>query len=352
MKTWIISLTVLLALIAGGTWWSMSPSRDTTSATPTASPTEQLTYEGLYNGPVITTSEKLGSDLDIDAYMSQLNRNGVTKSLIYYGIEGNLFDDAIDIFASDIARYGDRIIPFYSTGIGGSGEGKIAGAKLTGQYQKTYTQAQKKIGAQAFRGIGEVEINDWPIPHNDPKVKELISFAANNNLAVMLHPRREQLDQLSDLIAEYPETTFLIHQFRNDYTSEANKFLDVMTKHPNVVYTIDADHLMFSKQDKIGLLYKYEDQDTNQAVQGFIQDYDRLYDSFVTESIKDYSPLVQAFPDRVTVGTEMSLEYTLDPEVYTRSIKMLRAFIGQLPAEHQEKIAHTNAQRLFGTATQ
>lgn len=348
MKPWIISLAVvIITVLAGGVWWFTGNDDVPSPNTPTAAPTEQLTYDGAYNGALITTSEKLGFELDIEAYMAMLNRNGVTKTIIYYGVEGNAFDDSIDRLKDAMTRYADRVIPFYSTGVGGTGEGKIAGDKLTKQYQDGYVQAQVTIGSQVIKGIGEVEIYAWPVPHNDPKVKQLISFAQDKGLAVMLHPKRGHLSELDDLVAAYPQTTFLIHQFRNDYTLEYSKYFELMAKYPNVVYTIDADHIMFSEQDKIGLLYKYQDQDEDEAVQGFVRDYDRLYNELLTKSVKDFLPLVQAFPDRVTVGTEMSVDYTLDPEVYNRTIKILRAFIGQLPTELQEEIAHKNAARLF-----
>lgn len=354
----IAIIVIVLALMGGFIWWQFGADKDEDMDVPTTA-IEQValpvlpekSQPGAYNGTLFTASEKLGSEFAIDSYMEGLNRNGVSWTAIYFGIEGNISDDSVSFMKQVVARYPGRIAPFYSTGIGGQSEGEIAGAKLTSQYQSGYEESVKKLGSNSIVGIGEVEITAWPVPPNDPKVKELIAFADENELAVMIHPKRGQLSQFVELVAAYPDTVFLMHHFRNDFTLERQQIIDLMQKNKNVLFTIDADHLMFSDKDKIGLLYKYQDTDEDEAVSGFVSDFDSMFNELLAKSVQDYEPLVAAFPDRVMVGTEMSTEYSFDPSVYDRSIKILRHFIGKLPLDQQESVAYKNAQKYFAPPT-
>lgn len=307
-----------------------------------------ITEPGAYNGTLYTVSEKLGSEFTVDPYMEGLNRNGVSWTAVYFGVEGNIGDNSVDFMKQVLARYPGRIAAFYSTGIGGESEGQAAGEKLTKQYTKAFEDIEKAIGSRAVAGIGEIEITAWPVSANDPKVKDLISFAAENSLVVMIHPKRGQLKEFGELIKAYPQTSFLMHHFRNDFTLERQQILALMKEHNNLLYTIDADHLMFSDRDKIGLLYKYQETNQDEAVAGFVADFDFMFNELVTQSVQDYSPLVEVFPNRVMVGTEMSTDYNFAPPVYDRTIKILRHFIGKLPPEHQEAIAYKNAKHYLG----
>lgn len=362
-KGLIVGVLLVAVLAAAGYWWwdqsepeASTLSRNSTPAAPVANPSEllpELTYPGAYNGPLYTTGEKLGSEFDGANYMAGATRNGVGQSIVYFGIEEGMFGDSGDFKTIEelLTAYPGRIVPFWSTGIGGEEEGEmLADGELVTAYEDAYETGEKALGAGVLRGIGELEMVDWPVAsYTDPKVRALVDFAQSKKLALMVHVKAGQLQGLGELIGAYPTTTFLLHAFRPDFERERSQILELMRTHPNLAYTIDADHLMFDTSSMIGLLYKYQDSDERQAVTGFTSDFDRLYDTLLAGSVEAFRPLVEQFPDRITIGTEMSTEYSQDPEVYDRTIKFVRVFLGKFPADVQRKLAHTNADRLFGT---
>lgn len=350
-KNWVF-IVAFIVLAAGGGYIIFN---QTEKPTPPPAARNQESYLPAqtdplaYNGTLFITSEKLGSEFDLDDYITDLNRNGVSQSIVYYGIEGGFFENSDKSIKGALTKYPGRIIPFYSTGIGSQSEGEMLGEELTGQYRKAYTQVSKKLGP-VLAGVGEIEAYAWKVPHNDPKIRSLIDIAAENKMAVMFHPARGQSNEMADLLAGYPNTTFLIHLFRNDFTAERQLIHNLMTKYPNLVYTIDADHMMFSPNDKIGLLYKYQDQPLSSAVEGFTSDFDRQFKALLASSLEEYRPLIEAFPDRVTLGTESSLDYALEDAVFDRTIKLLRYFIAGLPESQREAVAFKNAKRYFSQA--
>jgi hypothetical protein len=347
IKRWGVFIVAFIVIaLSGGYFWLKNQNQPTTLPVPTA---PELTYPGAYNGLIYTTSEKLGSEFDLDSYMEGLNRNGIAQTIIYFGVESAGDGRAVE---KAVSRYPGRIIPFYSTGIGGQGEGAMVGSKLTEAYSEGFNHIEERIGSGTIKGIGEVEIVAWPVPHNDPKVQELMAFAEEKKMAVMLHPKLGKIGELTDLVAKFPRTKFLIHLFRNDFTKDKQQVIALMKAHQNVLFTIDADHLMFSERDKIGLLYKYQDEDIEEGVEGFIADFESMFTGLLDKSVADYRDLVTMFPTRITVGTEMSTDYSEQPEVFDRTIKFLRHFIGKMPAEHQEALAFRNAELHFGKGIQ
>ncbi|TSC64623.1 MAG: hypothetical protein G01um1014106_48 [Parcubacteria group bacterium Gr01-1014_106] len=55
-----------------------------------------------------------------------------------------------------------------------------------------------------------------------------------------------------------------------------------------------------------------------------------------------------AVSDRVTIGTELSTDYSYDSAVYDRIIRTARLFLGSFPKAQQAGVAYNNADRLFG----
>src|SRR5690606_1018241 len=126
-----------------------------------------------------------------------------------------------------LAAYPGRIVPFWSTGIGGEEEGELlVSGKLLGAYEEAYADAERKLGVGMLRGIGELEMVDWPLAsYADPKVRELFDFARRQQLPVMVHVKAGQLASLGELISAYPTTTVLLHAFRPDFERERDQIL-------------------------------------------------------------------------------------------------------------------------------
>lgn len=303
---------------------------------------------GSYSGPLYSASEKVGDNPRVLTHLLPgMKRNGVRTAVLYFGIESRRDPAFIERV---IRKAPGAVVPFFSTGIGGQGEGRLAGARLVRRYQAGYDGAVGAMGRRAIRGIGEVEVYAWGMPHDDARVRMLVDFAARNDLAVMLHPRAGGLDELEALVSDYPDTRFLIHMFTLDFERDRDRIISLMTSNPNVFYTVDVDHLLLDQSGPfpVGLLYKYAGLPTRAAVRAFAAAFDGSRDALLATAVARYSPLVDAHPDRVMWGTEMSLDYTYDRAVYDRLIDFSRAWIAQLPAPAQDGVAYRNALRILG----
>jgi hypothetical protein len=318
------------------------------TAAPIATAGPSLLPANRYVGPLYSVSEKVGDNpLVLTRLLRNMERNRITTAVLYFGIESA--GDA-DFIERVVRRAPGRIVPFYSTGVGGSGEGRKAGPRLVRQYAGGLAAAGRESGRGVIRGIGEVELYAWRMPHDDARVLALIDFASRNDLAVMAHPSQGRLSEFEVLLDLYPDTVFLMHMFALDFERDRQAVIDLMGRHDNVYYTVDVDHLLLDRSGPfpIGLLYAFADLPTRPAVSRFVEAFDARRGELLAEASQRYLPLVTAHPDRVMWGTEMSADYTYDPRVYDRMISFAREWIGSLPAAAQPAVASGNAHRVLG----
>lgn len=328
----------------------------------------KATTQAAYKGSLYATSEKVGAGnpLILSTLLKNMKRNGVDRAVFYVEIEDvgcddEFCDDDEDEEDEDDDKYEDvmnlqtllskgpgKIVPFFSTGKGGDEEGELAGPKLLKMYEDGYALAKEKLGDSVVKGIGELELYAWDMPHNDQRVFQLLDFASKNGLSVMFHPLPGKKKEVEAILKKYPKTTFLMHMFPEDFSRDRQMVIDLMTRYSNLYFTVDIDHMLFDAQKSIGLLYKFENSSIKTAVSSFKTDFDKQRAQLLKTAISRYRPLITAHPDRVTWGTEMSKDYTYDKDVYDRMIGFVREFIGSMPKDVQEKIAYKNAQRIFG----
>lgn len=321
----------------------------TTATKPQADKTElllpKLTYEGGYNGPLYDTSSKIGDSAPLDLHFENMDRNGVNYLIGYFFAEEISTSDYVK---GAVKKHPGRIIPFYSAGLGGKEAEAYVGEELTKMFEMALPMAKKHLGENVIKGIGEIEMFQWNMPHNDPKILQLFDFAKANKLKVMFHPVPGKISQVRNILEKYPETTFLIHMFQEDFARERANIIELMKAHKNLYYTIDIDHLLFDRSAGTGLLYKYEGKNVIAGKDGFVKDFDSKYQAMLKSDLALYKPLIEAHPDRVTWGTEMNIRYTYEGEVYDRMIKFIRLFIGSLDSSVQEKVGYKNALEGFG----
>ena len=304
-----------------------------------------LTYAGMYNGPLYATSEQIGG-YPIDAYMANLDRNGVNYFIGMFAIDDEssstmlLSNDGVGYIADAVQKYPGRIVPFFNPGIGGAEVEPLLGEPILSQYRKGLTDWKKLVGQNLIRGLGEVETQEWKVRHNDPKVLQILNLAVANDIDFMFHPVASKIADVKQLIEMYPNTTFLIHMYREDFNKSRAKLIEIMKSHSNLYFSIDAVHIAFHNGEDF--LYKYT------SPPGFIKRFDKNYAKMVKDAVRAYEPLVTAVPDKVMWGTEAGPPYSFEPKVYDRLIKISRDVIGRMPAAHQEALAYKNALRVFG----
>ena len=310
-----------------------------------------LTYDGAYNGPLYGTSEQVGS-ASMDSYFENLDRNGINFFIGMFGISG---EPAVDRLISDqglgeviaaAQKHPHRIIPFFNPGIGGEEVEQYLGEELTGMYTKTLAASQEIAGKDFIRGFGEVETQEWNARHNDPRIIQLIEVAQKNNINFMFHPVATKIDDVEKIGDAYPDTTFLIHMYREDLDKCMAKLIKILQEHDNLYFSMDAAHILFANGNDI--IYTYDGTDKQSSISRFVSTYESKEKSLITSAISAYKPLVDAVPDKVMWGTEIGPEYAFDPQVFDRAIKISRFVIAGFAQEHQEAVGYKNALRVFG----
>src|SRR3989344_8540322 len=313
----------------------------------------KLKYEGAYNGPLYGTSEQVGS-ASMDTYFELLDKNGINFFIGMFGISAppsadNLIsNEGLGEIIAAAQKHPHRIIPFFNPGIGGEEVEKYLGETLTGMYKNTLAASQKIVGNDFIRGFGEVETQEWTARHNDPKVIQLINLARNNDINFMFHPVATKMDDVQKIIEAYPDTTFLIHMYREDLDKSKSQLIKILQEHDNLYFSIDAAHILFV--DSLGgdLVYVYDNSNKHVSIDQFVSTFESKEKSMTVNAIKAYKPLVDAVPDKIMWGTEIGPEYAFDQKVFDRAVKISRFVIAGFDKEHQEAVGYRNALRVFG----
>ncbi len=313
----------------------------------------KLTYPDAYNGPLFDTSLQIGSSGTMDKYFRSFDRNGMNFFIGYFKIDfppekNSLVNNlGFGYLLEAVQKHPHRVIPYISLSYESEDVPEILGEEMTTRYTENLNAIHEIVGKDLIRGFGELEIMDYAgYGVNSPELKQIYDLAQENDIEVMFHPKTGQIQQIKETLEKYPDITFLIHMFPEDFSQERTEYINLLTTHDNLYFSVDVDHMSFDGDH--GLLYKYEKLEINRAVTEFITDYDRNEQKILATAVARYKPLIDAVPEKVMWGTEMGPKYNFEPTVYDRIIKFSRLFIGKLNLEHQEAFAYKNAQRVFG----
>lgn len=236
----------------------------------------------------------------------------------------------------------------------------------------------KKPTTNIVRGIGEIQQMDWTEDNfhvDDPKMLNFISkFAVKNSFPFfMVHfpggPGSTNFGKLNEietthfanLLATYPDITFLVHLFLPDFIELANSggLTSLLNSYPNWIFSVDVGNVMGRWQNDLflcPLMYccdrdgtcTSDDLDTApEAVSAFIAEYDSSRDMAIQKALAIYQPYIEAFPDRFAWGTENGKIWHFNTEAFSRIIDFSRRFIAQLDTSVQNKFARENARRVF-----
>ena len=74
---------------------------------------------------------------------------------------------------------------------------------------------------------------------------------------------------------------------------------------------------------------------------------DGMYYRLLASALRYWKPLIEAYPDRITWGTDALSTWHFDHDVYSEVTWFARDFIGGLSPEIQERFAFKNAERLL-----
>jgi len=321
----------------------------------------QLTYEGAYNGPLYATSEQIGSR-DIDQVIKNMDRNGIIAALGMFGIEAGYTtqddgdnEDTTDILTTNsdlgrainaIQKYPKRIVAFTNPGIPGDEMEDYLGDELTNWYKTILTKTKETTNTQFIQGLGEIETQEWSVTHDNKDVLSLFQIADDNNMFVLFHPVASKLDDLENILNQFPDTIFIIHMYRQDLKDGRSELINLLKDHKNLYFSMDTAHIIHL--DGMDLLYKYQGDSVQKAKENFFSDINNKEDQIIADAIKDYKPIVDEVANKVMWGTETGPEYAYDNEVYDKAVEIARFVIAGFDQADQEKVAYKNAFDLLG----
>ena len=219
---------------------------------------------------------------------------------------------------------------------------------LSGKYSEAdmrqYLQPQGPLW-----GFGEISL--WKeeyqsVTFDSPRMQTLFQLANEAKGIVMIHMsnvsqgvRPTELGEVEPSLQKYPDTIFLIHSIGNfDLVSQ------LMPKYPNIYFSMDfVGSFRLGRGLSLGASAGAKDTDS------FLAGVNQIgLDSIVERNLRNLAPLLKQYPDRIFWGTDFSEPWHFEKPVTDVVSSITRQFIGQLPADIQEKYAYQNAQEVFG----
>ncbi len=356
---YILTLAVVLASVAAlfGVWRTPDELTSAISTKPTgASPCtlspqpRQFNRQPYYTGPMIDAhmhmptpsrivslvSKQLGletpslsRELSID-YIACLLENENTKQAFGFYIFTRYADGQTARMAADFEKkYPGQIVPFFMPA-------PVNLLNLPPQAVESIFNKRKGL----FKGLGEIKSEfETARDLENPNLLALYKLAQNNNLVVMIHPRRDQQTAVEKVLAQYPNVSFLLHG------GDADDWItELMAKHKNVYYSLDAN---------LTSLYGWEKQhQLNQpGREEFLEYFRSNFDNVVDRALGNWKNKIEAYPNRFLWGTDRWYGWHFNKDVSGLLEEFGRTFIGQLPPAMQENFAYKNAERLVKNNT-
>lgn len=224
----------------------------------------------------------------------------------------------------------DRIVPSV----------RIKGKHYSKNTKKFFKKLKKQVKSEEFRAMGEVlmfhaqkgnKADAVEVHANDNRIQESLSFAVDNRWPFVVHiefaslssrQAKGYMKELEGLLSKNPDHSFmLIHMGQLD----ATKVGKLLKKYSNV-------HFLTSHADTIS---------TSNSKQPWINMFDG-------EKLKPkWKKLMIKYPSQFVFAVDAvwADQWRLD---YVKHVKLWRKGLSFLPEDIANKIAHGNAERLWG----
>jgi hypothetical protein len=194
----------------------------------------------------------------------------------------------------------------------------------------------------SFQGYGETAFyrHPWLCTNlTDPPWPEALAAMEENNLVVMIHLTSAQLPGFKAMLIERPGLTVLLHG-----PELVNELPELLKEHLNLYYTLDTATTMFlDGPHPHPLMYPRSGGRTE-----FLAEYRANRDTMLQSALSTWNPVLEAAPDRVMWGTDVSMGWHADAQVYEALMEFSNIFLENLPSALARSYAFDNALRLFG----
>ncbi|MDO8520025.1 MAG: amidohydrolase family protein [Deltaproteobacteria bacterium] len=289
-----------------------------------------------YTGALFETHSHFEElDESADEVIDRMDTENVSAAIIFAGEMELENEEGVEDVRNLTNDFPDRFVPFFDC--------DCDDTSLTAELVQSIIDADSGL----FAGFGEQGFYNEPWLDNSPDGEPFISIYPTltaENLWIMIHPEMDQEEEVTAAATQFPNQKFLIHGY-----AVRNWISDLLTAFDNVYLTADTSGLLVRTGDDEGdnLLYSSEIEDAAD----FLAAYDEEHDAIMANALAVYQPIIEANPNKVMWGTDISMDWHIEEEVYAKLIEFSREFIAELDASVQDKYARTNAEGLFTPAS-
>jgi hypothetical protein len=322
-----------------------APTQTPPTAPPTTKPTTRptpTTPSAAYTGPLFDTH----IHFDATTLSRFSNADGLVNFLAGGDVEWAVGFYLLPVSSATVTSAAGHIVPLFH-------ESNWSQFFASESYAAGQLQQNLKPSG-IYQGVGEIALYQTDlqsVTFNTAAMQTVFQKVNELKGVVMIHlstlgmgGRATELSEVEPSVRDYPDCTFLFHGRKDDMKLVAQ----LMAEYSNVYFTIDANDSIFtSKLTGYNLLFP--DGAVDDTAARFLADVKKLgVQALVQNGLDNLMTLLEAYPDKVMWGTDLSSTWHFDDDVFDTVINLSRAVIGQLPAELQEKYAYKNAQALFG----
>ena len=193
-----------------------------------------------------------------------------------------------------------------------------------------------------FKGYGEIGLyarengGSSELPPDSQRLKEIYPIVRQHNLVVYFHLGYGHKDNFEKALQDNPDINFIWH---GDQLS-ASEVEDILSKHPNAYYGIDA---FWGHDRDIFLLF------VGDSKEEYMNELNMRFDSVLNYAVSDWKAVIERHPDQVIWGIDRGdAVWNYDADLGKLQVKLARAFIGKLDPAVQEKFAYRNALKIVG----
>jgi len=287
--------------------------------------------EGRFGGP----QALLGWNVKVSDIACTIKLEGTRKDFAFFPVYEEMPEQLLEIWNRTMSEYPEQFTPFImSSGNDDEPDGfPTVNAEALREMLSPYPGLFKgygEIGLYARENGGSPEL-----PPDAPRLIEIYPIARQNNLVVYFHLGEGHKDNFEKILGQNPDINFIWH---GDQLS-ANEVEDILSKHPNAYYGVDA--FWGHDQDLFHLF-------VGESKAAYLEKMEADFNIVLRYALDDWKSVIKRHPDQFIWGIDRGdAVWNYDLDVGQMQVKLARAFIGQLDPAVQEKFAYKNAERLL-----
>jgi predicted TIM-barrel fold metal-dependent hydrolase len=285
-----------------------------------------------YDGPLFDAMSQIDETVDADAAIRNVREAGVVKLALFARSRKRLHDN--EQAALDLAKRNPDLIVL------GAPKFFQLSKDVSGSYISATVDGIREHG---YRFIGELlythgdkqtgkryEAGERYVDPSEPGTARLLEAIAPLNIPFMAHwepyaPERD-FPRFHALYSAWPDQTFLLPHMGFASVDQLDEF---MRRHPNLF-------LLTSKKERF--MDDFADPGKQKMIGQAMLDGDLLR--------PEWKELLIRYQDRILFATDPHMKKLWMK--YGEVVGKQRLILGQLPREAAEKIAHKNAEQIYG----